>query len=59
MVAFSFQVGVFLTFIWEGLLERRNYQPAVCERKDKEGGILTFELLPLHLKCRWIRNFSR
>ena len=31
MVAFSFQVGVFLTFIWEGLLERRNYQPAVCE----------------------------
>ena len=33
---FLFRVGVFLTFIWEGLLERRNYQPAVCERKDRE-----------------------
>ena len=36
VVAFFFRVGVFLTFIREGLLERRNYQPAVCERKDRE-----------------------
>ena len=28
---FLFWVGVFLTFIWEGLLERKSYQPAVCE----------------------------
>lgn len=26
-----FRVGVFLTFIREGLLERKSYQPAVCE----------------------------
>ena len=30
VVAF-FQGGVFLTFIREGLLERKSYQPAVCE----------------------------
>ncbi|KDS47893.1 hypothetical protein M093_0222 [Bacteroides uniformis str. 3978 T3 i] len=28
---FLFRVGVFLTFIREGLLERKSYQPAVCE----------------------------
>ena len=28
---FFFRVGVFLTFIREGLLERKSYQPAVCE----------------------------
>ena len=31
VVAFFFRVGVFLTFIREGLLERKSYQPAVCE----------------------------